>query len=276
MPISDDAFLGGRLQILQPRQGYRAGLDAVMLAAAVTQRGGAALRVLDAGAGVGTAGLCLAWRCSEARVVLVEREGALAALARENVLRNGLAERVSVAEVDLARAAPDQLAGFGLADGSFDVAIANPPFHAEGSGTPAQNGLKAAAHAMAEDALADWGRFLARMVRPGGVALVVHKSSALPDLLAVLARRFGGLTVLPIRSHAGEAAGRVLVSGVKGSRAPFRLAAGLVVHEADERFTAGAEAVLRHGRSLADAYGLASSLPGHSSAEDARRDPEPG
>lgn len=276
MPISDDAFLGGRLQILQPRQGYRAGLDAVMLAAAVTQRGGAALRVLDAGAGVGTAGLCLAWRCSEARVVLVEREGALAALARENVLRNGLAERVSVAEVDLARAAPDQLAGFGLADGSFDVAIANPPFHAEGAGTPAQNGLKAAAHAMAEDALADWGRFLARMVRPGGVALVVHKASALPDLLAVLARRFGGLTVLPIHSHAGEAAGRVLVSGVKGSRAPFRLAAGLVVHEADERFTAGAEAVLRHGRSLADAYGLSLPLPGHSSAADARRDPEPG
>lgn len=276
MPTTDDAFLGGKLRILQPRQGYRAGLDAVMLAAAVTERGARAFRVLDAGAGVGTAGLCVAWRCPAAEVVLVEREAALAALARENVLRNGLVPRVSVAEVDLARATPDQLAGLGLADGSFDVAIANPPFHAEGAGTPAQNGLKAAAHAMAEEALEDWGRFLARMVRPGGVALVIHKASALPDLLAVLARRFGGLTALPMHAHAGEAAGRVLVSGVKGSRAPFRLAAGLVLHEADERFTAGAEAVLRHGRSLADAYGLPSPLPGHSSAQDGRRDPEPG
>ena len=80
MPVTDDAFLGGKLKILQPRQGYRAGLDAVMLAAAVADRG-APFRVLDAGAGVGTAGLCVAWRCRAAHVVLLEREPDLVALA---------------------------------------------------------------------------------------------------------------------------------------------------------------------------------------------------
>ena len=52
---TDDAFLGGRVQVLQPRKGFRAGLDAVMLAAAVPARAGD--RVCELGAGVGTAGV---------------------------------------------------------------------------------------------------------------------------------------------------------------------------------------------------------------------------
>jgi tRNA1(Val) A37 N6-methylase TrmN6 len=255
LQVTDDAFLGGGIQILQPRQGYRAGLDAVMLAAAVPARGDEAVRVIDAGAGVGTAGLCLAWRCRGADIVLAEREPELVALARENIHRNGFDQRVSVAEIDIARAAPSDMARCGLGDGTFDAAIANPPFHAEGAGTAARSALKAAAHAMADDALDDWARFLARMVRPGGAAFVIHKASALPDLLAVLQGRFGGVSVLPLHSHAGEAAGRVIVSGVKGSRAPFRIEPGIVLHEADERFTAGAEAVLRLGQPLSVAYG---------------------
>lgn len=256
MSSSDDQFLGGRIGILQPRQGYRAGLDAVMLAAAVAAEDGRPFSVLDAGAGVGTAGLCLAWRCPEARVVLLEREPALAALARENVARNALSERVSVVEADLSRLAQADLAALGLAEGSFDRVIANPPFHAEGRGTAASHTLKAAAHAMPATGLDVWGRFLARMARPGGTALLVHKAEALPALLAVLDGRFGALAALPLHAHAGEPAGRVLVRGVKGSRAPFRLEQGLVLHEADERFTSGAEAVLRLGQSLAVAYGL--------------------
>lgn len=258
MSVSDDAFLGGRLKILQPRQGYRAGLDAVMLAAAVPERLGAVFRVLDAGAGVGTAGLCVAWRCPAARVVLVEREPDLVALARENIARNALGERVSVIEADVGHAPRDALSAAGIEDGSFDHVIANPPFHAEGAGTAAAHVLKAAAHAMPETGLEQWCRFLARMARPGGEASIIHKTAALPDLIKALDGRFGGLQALPLHSFAGEAASRVLLGGVKGSRAPFRLAAGLVLHEKEKHFTSGAEGVLRLGQSLASAYGFSS------------------
>lgn len=258
MSVSDDAFLGGRLQILQPRQGYRAGLDAVVLAAGVAAREGAPFTLLDAGAGVGTAGLCVACRCPAARVVLVEREPDLVALARENIARNALAERVSVVEADVANAPRTELSAQGVAEGSFDWVIANPPFHAEGAGTAAPNALKAAAHAMPEAGLDVWCRFLARMARPGGEALIIHKTAALPDLIRFLDGRFGGLQALPLHSFAGEAASRVLLRGVKGSRAPFRLEAGLVLHEAEKRFTPAAEGVLRLGQSLMVAYGLSS------------------
>ncbi len=257
MSVSDDAFLGGRLMILQPRQGYRAGLDAVMLAAAVDDRQGKPFTLLDAGAGVGTAGLCVAWRCPAVRVVLVEREPDLAQLARQNIARNGLAERVSVLEADIANVSQAALSACGVAEGSFDHVIANPPYHTEGTGTLAPHALKAAAHAMPGAGLDDWCRFLARMARPGGAALIIHKTAALPDLLSALDGRFGGLAARPLHSFAREPAGRILLSGIKGSRAPFRLEAGLVLHEAENRFTAGAEGVLRLGQSLAVAYGEA-------------------
>lgn len=255
MSVSDDAFLGGRLNILQPLKGYRAGLDAVMLAAAVRGRGGSPFRVLDVGAGVGTAGLSVAWRCPEATVVLLEREPDLVALARENIARNGLGERVSVVEADIRRVASADLAALGADEGQFDQVIANPPYHTEGAGTSARNALKAAAHAMPEAGLEDWCRFLARMARPGGDALIVHKTEALPDLLEALKGRFGALSALPLHSHEGEAASRILLRGCKGSKAPFRLEPGLVLHEANERFTRGAEGVLRLGQALSVAYG---------------------
>lgn len=252
---TDDAFLGGRLQILQLQQGYRAGLDAVMLAAAVEDPGGGPFAVLDAGAGVGTAGLCVAHRCPNAHVVLVEREADFVQLARENIARNDLADRVSAVQADVRNARASDLDACGLIEGRFDQVIANPPYHAEGAGTRASHGLKAAAHAMPDAALDDWFRFLARMAKPGGEMLVIHKTDALPDLLAAAKGRFGALSALPFHSRADAPASRVLLRGVKGSRAPFRVQPGYVVHGPDGCFTAGAEAVLRLGRGLRVAYG---------------------
>ncbi len=148
--VTDDAFLGGALAILQPKSGYRAGVDAVLLAAAVPCAAG---RAIDVGAGVGTAGLCLARRCTQMSVALFERETELIGLARENVDRNGLAQRVTVAEGDIGDASDEELRALGIAAGTFDHVLANPPFHVEGDGTAAFDRLKAAAHAMPEAGL---------------------------------------------------------------------------------------------------------------------------
>lgn len=249
-PRTDDAFLGGALQLLQPSAGYRAGLDAVMLAAAVPPPGnGAPLRVLDVGAGVGTAGLCLARRVEEAQVTLLEREPELARLARENVARNGLQTRVAVVEADIARPAAD-LAALGLAPESFEHVIANPPYHRTGAGTPSAIALKAGAHAMPEADLSHWARFMARLAAPGAGATIIHKAEALADLLAVLEGRFGAIKILPLHPREGAPAHRIILQAVKGSRAPLTLLAGMVLHGPDNVFTPAAQAILRDGAPL--------------------------
>jgi tRNA1(Val) A37 N6-methylase TrmN6 len=247
--VSDDAFLGGALTILQPRNGYRAGLDAVMLAAAVRVDQSRPLRVLDVGAGVGTAGLCLARRAPFAEVVLLEKEPLLAALATENVARNDLADRVRVV-TGVVGAAAAELRALGLVEESFGHVIANPPYHDSDAGTLPPDALKAGAHAMPEAELDAWARFMARMTAPGGEATITHKADALARLLAVLDARFGALKVLPLHPREGAPAHRVLVQGVKGSRGPLQILPGFVLHEAGNAFTPAAQDILRHGAPL--------------------------
>ncbi|MFA5901210.1 MAG: methyltransferase [Hyphomicrobium sp.] len=247
--VTDDAFLGGALNILQPRAGYRAGLDAVMLAASVSNDPGQPLRVLDVGAGVGTAGLCVARRLAAAEVVLLEREPQLADLAMQNVQRNGLGDRVRVVATSVGAPAA-QLRAAGLAEESFTCVIANPPYHDAGAGTLPPDAGKALAHAMAEDELQRWGRFLARMTAPRGTVTMVHKAEALQRVLAAFDQRFGAIRILPLHPRAGEPAHRVIVQGIKGSRAPLQLLTGLVLHGDGNAFVPAAQAILRDGAAL--------------------------
>ncbi|MFZ4805750.1 MAG: tRNA1(Val) (adenine(37)-N6)-methyltransferase [Hyphomicrobiaceae bacterium] len=238
---TDDAFLGGRLRLLQPARGYRAGVDAVLLAACAPVAG--AVDVIDAGSGVGTVGLCVAARCPEARVTLVEREPGMVELARQNVARNGLADRVRVIEADLGDASA-------LDADSFDHLLANPPYQIVGRGRRSPDAIKAAAHEMPPDGLETWARFFARVVRPGGRVTVIHRADALSELLAVLDGRFGAVLVKPVHPRSDEPAIRVLVQATKGSRAPLTIAPPMALHAADGSYTPHLEAVLREGAAV--------------------------
>jgi tRNA1(Val) A37 N6-methylase TrmN6 len=242
---TDDAFLGGALRILQPKAGFRAGMDSLLLAASIDGRG----HVLDVGAGVGVVGLALARRVAEAEVVLVERDPHLLELARANIARNGLVGRARAIGADIARPLRE-LSELSARSESFDHALANPPYHTLGHCTPALVGGKRAAHAMPGGELERWLRFMAAMVKPGGMISLVHRADALGAILAASGGRFGGHVIVPLHARPAAAASRVLVHAIKGSRAPLRLLAGLVLHEKDGRFRAEIEDVLRGGAGL--------------------------
>jgi len=247
--VTEDLFLGDALMVRQPRTGYRAGTDAVLLAATLAPEIVGEKTVLDVGSGVGVVGLCVAARCPGAKVVLLEREPKLAALARYNVSRNDLDMRVSVVETDIARAT-GALDASEIASESFAFVLANPPYHDEGRSTTAEDRLRAASHQMPQDALDIWARFLNRMAAPGGRAAMIHKTDALPRILSAFSGRFGGISVLPIHARADEAAIRVIVTGIKGSRAPLSILPGITLHAPDNAFLPEIEAVFRHGAAL--------------------------
>jgi tRNA1(Val) A37 N6-methylase TrmN6 len=173
----------------------------------------------------------------------------LARLARDNAARNGLAGRVRIVEADVARPLSELGELAGMADG-FDHVLANPPYHVEGRGTAAGDARKAAGHAMPEGDLARWVRLMAAMASPGGTATLIHRADALAEVLAAYTGRFGGTLVLPLHPRPDEPAGRVLVQGIKGSRAPLQLLAGLCLHDRANAFQPEVEAMLRHGAGL--------------------------
>ncbi len=251
LDLTDDAFLGGALRILQPKRSYRAGLDAVLLAAACPAR--ADVHVLDAGAGVGTVGLCVARRVDDVRVTLVEIEPELAGLARKNAERNGLSERVAVVEADVRGGGRPfhEGAESTLKPGTFAHAVANPPYGSAGGGTEPPDRLKAAAHQMPDDDLDRWVRFLATALTGDGTATMIHRADALGAVVSAFESRFGAIRVLPVFPREGIAANRIIVQGTKGSRAPLQVLPGLVLHGDGNGFLPRAEAILRDGAGLA-------------------------
>jgi len=242
-----DDFLGGRIAVAQPKTRHRAGSDAVWLQAAVSAQPGD--RVLDAGAGVGVAGLCLLSRSPQINVTAVEIDREACALADANAARNGFASYFRVIVADLTAPA-ETLIAQGLVREGYDQVMANPPFHAEGRVRPAPDKGRAAAHIMQEGALETWVRFLATFAAPKGRITLIHLPQILPELLPLLARRFGAITLFPLFPKEGKPALRVIVQAKKGTRAGLRLLSGLVLHEAGGRYTDKAEVVLRKGAAL--------------------------
>lgn len=160
-----DAFHRGRFWLVQPTTGHRAGMDAMMLAAAVPSA--FAGRLADFGAGAGAAGLAVLSRCPAAEVVLVERSTEMAGFAATTLAHPGnahLGNRASVltADVTLSGRARTQA---GLADNSFDFIIMNPPFNAsEDRATP--DPLRRQAHVMEDGLFESWIRSAAAVAKP--------------------------------------------------------------------------------------------------------------
>lgn len=220
--LTRDAFLGGRLQVWQPARGYRAGIDPVLLAAAVPARAGA--RVLDLGCGVGTAALCLGVRVPGLTLTGVELQPDYADLARRNAVDNDLPLRVVTADV---RALPPDLSGM-----AFDHVLTNPPYFDRAHGSPAADPDRELALGEALS-LSDWLDIALRRVRPGGTLTLVQRMDRLPNALAAVSDRLGACQVLPVTARAGQAAGLFVLHGVKGRRTPFRLCPPLVLHAGD-------------------------------------------
>lgn len=228
--MSEDRFLDGRLVLRQPATGYRAGADAMLLAAATSP----GARLMEAGCGVGAALLAAALRFPDALLTGVEREPAMAALARENVEANGLGDRVRIVEEDVLR-------GTG---GGFDGVFCNPPFAEAGEGTD-PHAARRHAH-VTEASLDAWIAALSNRLGGGGRLTLIHRADKLAEILAALDGRLGGVTVFPVRPRAEAGASRVLVRAQKGSRGPLALMRGLDLHDdSGAKFTAEAEAIFR-------------------------------
>jgi tRNA1(Val) A37 N6-methylase TrmN6 len=247
---SEDAVLGGRLVLRQPRRGHRFGHDAILLAAAAAAAGGE--HAVDLGAGVGTAGLALAQRVAGLAVTLLEIDPVLANLAKQNAARNGLADRVRAVCLDVAAPGAD-FAAAGLSAGSAHGVLMNPPFNA--AANPSPEARRRQAHSAAHDTLWQWTRTASRLLRPNGVLTLIWRADGLGEVLEVLASGFGAMALLPVHPKPAVPAVRVLVRAVKASRAPLRLLPGLLLADADGKPSEAAEALLRGGAVLPLAEG---------------------
>ncbi|MBE3639340.1 tRNA1(Val) (adenine(37)-N6)-methyltransferase [Mangrovicoccus algicola] len=244
--LTHDAFLGGQVHAWQPREGFRTGVDAVLLAAAVPARAGQF--VLELGCGAAVASLCLHRRVPELWLCGVEVQPLYAALARRNAAE--AATELVVAESDLL-ALPAEVRNL-----DFDHVMMNPPYFTREAGSASANAGRDIARA-GETRLDDWIEVATRRLRPGGVLTLIQRVERLPEVLAAMDSRLGAVQVLPVAPRGGQSAGLFLLRAIKGRKSPFRLRPTLVMHrgmrhgDAGDGYAPEVEAVLRHGQALA-------------------------
>ena len=241
--VEESAVLNGQVRLLQPAKGYRAGMDAAVLAAALDMKAGD--RAIEAGCGAGAALLQAAARAPDATFTGVERDAAALHLARRNIALNKMEARVEAVGWDVAQ----PFKAMGLKP--FDTAFANPPFFDDPKAlrgpAPSRQGAW-----LADDGLAAWTTFILKAVREGGRIVVIHRADRLGDLLALLAEGAGSIRVRPIHPFIDAPAKRVLVQAVKTGKAPMVLLPPLVLHErgGTGNHSSFAEAIFRGEASL--------------------------
>ena len=246
--LTEDAVLGGRLTLKQPKRGHRVGNDAILLAAATMAESGE--RAVDLGAGVGAAGLALAMRVAGVAVILLDVDPDLVALAEYNIARNGLSGRARAATLDVT-GPPEAFAAAELSSGSAHHVLMNPPFNSSERHNVSPDLERRSAHVAKATSLRDWVATAARLLRPAGTLTMIWRADGLADVLTALTPQFGGIGLLPVHGRAGQPAIRILLRATKASRAPLTLLEGLVLNDRTGQPTAQAEALLRGGQALA-------------------------
>jgi len=245
-PTTVDAILGGRITMQQPETGFRVAIDSVLLPAAVPAKPGET--ILDVGCGVGAASLCLLRRVPGCKVVGLEVQSDVAALARLNAVRNGLEESFEVVEGDVSDPP------LRITREKFFHVMMNPPYLPAGVGQAPKSASRAKSSIEGEATLAAWIAFGFRALRPKGSLTIIHRADRLQEILFHLrseAPEAGEIVVYPLWPKTrGNPAIRVIVRARKAVAAPLRIASGLVLHESDGSFSRDADAVLRDGGAL--------------------------
>jgi tRNA1(Val) A37 N6-methylase TrmN6 len=245
---TDDAVLGGKLKLLQPVKGHRAGHDAILLAAAAP----ACKHAADLGAGVGTAGLALLARGVAERVTLIEIDADLAALAKRNAEQNGFAARCEIIAGDVLKLGRKD----GIPSPAADLALMNPPFNDPARKNVSPDSSRRRAHSAGNAEIDLWITAAERALAPNGTLVLIHRPEAIETILASLNRRFGAAELIPIFPRPGVPAIRLIVRAIKGRRTPPSMLPGLCLNDANNQPSDAAEKILRDMGPLGNASAL--------------------
>ena len=234
---TEDSFLSGQVAVRQPRDGYRIGTDAVMLAASIAggRRPG---RALDMGAGVGGVSLAVCHRLADIHITAAERDQASYDLLCRNIQANGRADAIRPLLADVLGLPP-------VLKGSFDQVFANPPFH-HGSDAPSRSRRRMQAHYADDAALANWVATALWAVRPKGRVTFIVRADRTDQVMRALDEGGAGEVLLyPLWSYRGSPAIRMIITARKGVKGGMAVLPGLVLHHPGGALTPEARRVMK-------------------------------
>ena len=181
--MNEQASCLASAQFSQPTRGYRFSADAVALAGFA--QAGNFETVLDLCSGCGVIPILMWQRSPFRHGVGVELDVELATLARSNVARFGLGNKITIIKADIrSLSVGDLQAGHpGASALRFDVITANPPYWPAGRGRLNPNPQMAAARHETSLTIADLFSAVENFLKPGGRFYLSHLESRRDEIL---------------------------------------------------------------------------------------------
>jgi tRNA1Val (adenine37-N6)-methyltransferase len=221
-----DEILGGELFIFQKEGGYRFSLDALLLAHFVRLKKSNSM--IDLGAGSGVLSIIIAKRCGCRKIVGIEIQDDLVEMSMRSVAANNLSDMIEIIRSDIRN----------LADlfeaGSFDAAVANPPYRRLHAGRINLDPQKAAARHEINGSLADFLAAADFVLKRGGKIFLIYPATRTAELFhRMKIARLEPKRLRIVHSKSGTAGEFALVEGIKGGREALNVLPPLFIYEGD-------------------------------------------
>ena len=219
----DDLQCNG-YRILQKKDGFCFGMDAVLLAGFARVQAGE--RALDLGTGTGIIPILLSAKTAGDSFTGLEIQEAFAEMAGRSVQLNGLADRVKIVQGDIREAS--RL--FGKA--SFDVVTSNPPYMNDAHGLKNPDLPKAIARHEVLCTLAELVRETALLLKPGGRFYLVHRPHRLVEIITVLREyKLEPKRMKLVHPFIDKEANMVLIEAFRGGGPMMKVEAPIIVYQ---------------------------------------------
>jgi tRNA1Val (adenine37-N6)-methyltransferase len=223
------------IKIYQSKSGYRFSVDALLLYSFVNLP--VVRRIADLGAGSGIIGLLLAKKYPRAQVTLLELQEGLVRLAEENVKLNRLEERVTAVGCDMRVLHGKGPADQRIAEGQYDVVVANPPFRRPKTGRISPEEEKAIARHEIRMTLPDLVSAARCLLRSKGRLFLIHHPERLTELMGSLTeKRMEMKRMRFVHSDTLSEAKMLLVEAVKDGRAGLTVERPLLLYGEDKQY----------------------------------------
>lgn len=211
-------------QIIQNKDKFCFGMDAVLLAGFSHVKEGEV--VLDLGTGTGIIPILLEARTEGKHFTGLEIQPEMAEMAGRSVAYNHLEEKISIVTGDIREAS--QL--FGAA--SFDVVTSNPPYMNDAHGLKNPDLPKAIARHEVLCTLDDVVREAARLLRPGGRFYMVHRPHRLIEIVTALTSyKLEPKRMKLVHPYVEKEANMVLIEAVRGGKSMIKVEAPIIVYK---------------------------------------------
>lgn len=210
-------------QIIQKKDGFCFGMDAVLLSGFAAVKPGE--KAIDLGTGTGIIPILLEAKYEGEHYTGLEIQDEVAEMAARSVALNHLEERVSIVKGDIKEAS--RL--FGAA--SFDVVTSNPPYMNDAHGLKNPDLPKAIARHEVLCTLDDVAREAAKLLRPGGSFYMVHRPHRLIEIITALTKyKLEPKRMKMVHPFVDKEANMVLIEAVRGGKSMIKVEAPIVVY----------------------------------------------